>query len=106
MKGGLEHILVKETHDRLAAPKGRDMTSLMRILSLLADGMLKHLQSMDENEDEDEDEDEDEGEGEDEHEHEAVEGARARLKLCPFIDSYNSYIELSRIEAPTGNTWL
>ena len=102
MKGGLEHILVKETHDRLAAPKGRDMTSLMRILSLLADGMLKHLQSMDENEDEDEDE----GEGEDEHEHEAVEGARARLKLCRFIDSYNSYTELSRIEAPTGNTWL
>ena len=81
VKGGLKHILVKETRDRLAAPKGRDTTSLMKLLALLADGLLEHVASMF-----DEDEDFDE----------------TRHALCRLIDTYNAYMELSRVAAPTG----
>ena len=87
VKGGLEHILIKDTHDRLAAPKGRDMKCIMRILSIMADGMLKHL-AVDEEEEEEEDEEN--------------EGADRRRELCGLIDSYNEYMELSRRDAPTG----
>ena len=92
MKGGLEHILIKDTHDRLAAPKGRDMKCIMRILSIMADGMLKHL-AVDEEDEEDEDE---------EDEDEEDERADRRRELCDLIDSYNEYMELSRRDAPTG----
>ena len=87
VKGGLEHILIKDTHDRLAAPKGRDMKCIMRILSIMADGMLKHL-AVDEEDEEDEDEED--------------ERADRRRELCDLIDSYNEYMELSRRDAPTG----
>ena len=81
MKGGLKHILVKETRDRLAAPKGRDTKSLMQFLALLADGLLEHVARMfDEEEDFEE----------------------KRHALCLLIDSYNAYMELSRVAAPTG----
>ena len=86
VKGGLEHILIKQTHDRLAAPKGRDMKCIMRFLSIMADGMLKHLAA----------------EAEDEDEEEEDERADRRRELCDLIDSYNKYMELSRRDAPTG----
>ena len=84
MKGGLKHILIKETRNRLAAPKGRDMSSLLRILSIMTDGFLKHLVSTLP------DEEDEENLGERRHE------------LCRLIDSYNAYMELSRVAAPTG----
>lgn len=86
VKGGLEHILIKQTHDRLAAPKGRDMKCIMRFLSIMADGMLKHLAA----------------EAEDEDEEEEDERADRRRELCDLIDSYNKYMELSRRDAPTA----
>ena len=91
MKGGLEHILIKQTHDRLAAPKGRDMTSLLRIFSIMTDGVLKHLTTMSTDEAEDEDEDEEEDEL-----------AAKRRDLVNLVDCYNEHMKLSRIDAPTG----
>ena len=91
MKGGLEHILIKQTHDRLAAPKGRDMTSLLRILSIMTDGVLKHLTTMTTDEDEVEDEDQDEDEL-----------PARRRDLVNLVDTYSEYMRLSRIDAPTG----
>ena len=63
------------------------MKCIMRILSIMADGMLKHL-AVDEEDEEDEDEED--------------ERADRRRELCDLIDSYNEYMELSRRDAPTG----
>lgn len=65
------------------------MTSFLRILSLMTDGMRKHLTTMTTDEDEAEDEEEDEL-------------AARRRDLVNLVDSYNEHMRLSRVDAPTG----
>ena len=69
------------------------MTSFLRILSLMTDGMRKHLTTMTTDEDEAEDEEEDEEEDE---------LAARRRDLVNLVDSYNEHMRLSRVDAPTG----
>ena len=92
MKGGLQHILIKDSHDRLAAPKGRDMVCVMRISRLLIDGMLHVVETKGEKEDEEDEEDE-------------SEAAQKRAQFDSFLGSYMEYTELDHLEAPTGEAY-